>query len=350
MKCFRSLIFLLLLSCGSENKTALVKPTKKPVTPYVLKLDTYSELDGRELKIFGSCDTLSKVDLEIEQLQIKRSIFCYEGKFSTYVDLPVSMDGQDLNYKILAGEKIISKEVAINFDEDEILNDLEFSLMSKNLEVFSDIECTQKMVKKTGVAKCLKSGDIKFTANSEKSAPSIIDNAMYFNDSLLVNRQDLINGLDAFEVILVLKSDELATDAGILDVHRFERDDDVFSLRYDAIGYLSFCSECIKGAITTSYDTYYVESGSFTQSTQVSILGMSWSSGKALKTYYNGQQSISSNQKLAKGKIQAPETLYLGHGPKGSWNGKLYEFYFFKKELSEKNRNFLYNRLAKKYL
>ncbi len=350
MKCF-SILFFLLISCGSKNKSTIGSQVSTTSTiPFVLKLDTYSKLEGRELNIFGSCKDAIKIQLEIEQLNIKRPVFCYEDKFSTEVNLPISLDGHELTYKIITDEKVVTKKVVINFDATKVLNDLEFNLQSDDLKVFSDADCSQKSSKKKGLANCIQSGDVTFLANSKKSAPKYLDGVLYFNESLLVNRQDLINGLDSFEVILVVKADKIVTDAGILDVHRFERDDDVFSLRYDQIGELSFCSECVKGAITTAKDTYSSESGSFTQDTKVSMIGMGWTSGNTLKLYYNGEESLATHPKIIRGKIQAPETLYLGHGPKGSWTGKIYEFYLFKKQLSPQQRSFLYNRLEKKYL
>lgn len=349
MKCF-SILFFLLISCGSKNKTHIKSSEPTPVKPQVLRFDSYSTLKGQELEIVGTCEGLIKVDLEIEQLLLSRSIFCYDNEFSTSVKLPVSMDGKKLIYKIVGQDQTLTKEVSVFFNPMEVLGNLEFNLNSDRREYFSDLDCSQKLNESRGSVKCVKTGHTKFIANSKKSAPTLVNGSLYFRDSLLVNKDDLINGLDSFEVVLVIKADELATDAGLLDVHRFERDDDVFSLRYDSRGLLSYCSDCVKGAITTTYDTYHAESGSFIQSTEISMIGMSWSSGSSLKTYYNGEKSISSDELKVFGKIQAPETLYLGQGPKGSWNGRIFEFFLFKKELSEKKRAFLYNRLRKKYL
>ncbi len=351
MKCF-SFLLIFLISCGSKNKTQIKEVETKPptTTPQVLRLESFSKLNGKDLEIWGACEDVIKVDLEIKELLFNRSVFCYDDEFVTSVNLPISLDGKELTYKIITENKTITKKVLINFDTTKIFGDLEFNLNSESRKLFSDLDCKEELVKKKGSIKCIKSGSTTFVANSKKSAPTLMNDSLYFQDSLLVNKQDLINGLDSFEVILVVKADALATDAGLLDVHRFENDDDVFSLRYDTTGVLSYCSECVKGAISTTYDTYYVESGSFTQSREISMIGMSWSSGSSLKTYYNGVKSIASNEKKVFGKIQAPETLYLGHGPKGSWNGRIYEFYFFKQELTSETRDFLYKRLSKKYL
>ena len=168
------------------------------------------------------------------------------------------------------------------------------------------------------------------------------------NDDYLedVDGINYINGLTAFTTYLWIKSDVTDTDKGFLIAKEPDGSDDIFALRYDAVGATSRCTNCIKAGITTTGGVQQIESSSGVQTTNWQHVALSWSSGNQLKLYIDGALNTpSSNDSSTNGSITGATTLFFGKGAKDTssgWDGLLDEVRIYNRELSAEEIALIY--------
>ncbi|MBF0432531.1 MAG: DUF2341 domain-containing protein, partial [Fibrobacteria bacterium] len=142
--------------------------------------------------------------------------------------------------------------------------------------------------------------------------------------------ENYINGLSAFTASLWIKSDETNSDKGFLLGKDPDGSDDVFALRYDALGINSGNTpNVIKAGITTTGGAQQLESSGSKQTTSWQHVVLTWSSGNQLTLYIDGSEDTpGDNYAATAGTITGSTKLIIGQGGKDettSWNGHIDE-------------------------
>ncbi|MCG9126963.1 hypothetical protein JT359_05110 [Candidatus Poribacteria bacterium] len=155
-----------------------------------------------------------------------------------------------------------------------------------------------------------------------------IGGALFFNGistSDVENGEDLINGLDAFTLSLWVKSDEINTDSGFIFAKKPNGKDEVFSVRYDAEGYIAGGKNVIKAAITTTGGSQVYESAGNLQTRNWQHITLTWESGSKINLYINGQlDEPTYNSEPTLGTLIGADRFSVGKGSKDknrSWKG-----------------------------
>lgn len=165
--------------------------------------------------------------------------------------------------------------------------------------------------------------------------------------------ENYINGFQAFEFFVVVQSDVMSTDRGILDTEDPDGNDDGITLRFDAAGASGGCTQCIKGGIQVAGGAHVqAESANNTQSTAKMSLGATWTEGGKFKIYKNGTYTNSWDNGALTGLTDLATKVIIGKGPKdasSSWDGKIVEVIFLNTQLSDADRARLNNYLNSKY-
>lgn len=158
----------------------------------------------------------------------------------------------------------------------------------------------------------------------------VIDGALEFdgiNDYVEdADGEDYINGLTAFTISVWIQSDTIGTNRGII-LGEVPSNDDVFSLRHDALGKYGGGTNGINAGFRVSGNDQQIESSANVQTTGWQHLAVTWSSGNQLALYIDGRiDSPRYNDIAQTGSISGLETLFIGRGPKSSadvWDGRI---------------------------
>lgn len=164
-----------------------------------------------------------------------------------------------------------------------------------------------------------------------------------------------VNGFQAYEFFVVIKSDVTGNDKGILDTKDPNGSDDGITLRYDASGASGGCSNCMKGGVERTDGTHVQsEAASGTQTTNAQIVGTTWADGGKFDIFIDGNLSKSYDGGTMSGTIGSAEKFIIGKGPKDSgttrgWDGKIVEVIFFNTQTSGADRTKMMNYLKSKW-
>ncbi|MBD65171.1 MAG: hypothetical protein CME62_08190 [Halobacteriovoraceae bacterium] len=164
-----------------------------------------------------------------------------------------------------------------------------------------------------------------------------------------------VNGFQAFEFFIVIKSDVTNTDKGFLHTKNPSGADDTIALRYDQSGASGGCNNCLKGGVQRADSTHIQsESQSSEQTTNTQVVGATWADGGAFNIYVNGSLSQSHSSGTMTGSIGGAQTFILGKGPKdtgtgNSWDGEILEVIFLNTQTSGADRTKLINYLNSKW-
>lgn len=155
-----------------------------------------------------------------------------------------------------------------------------------------------------------------------------------------IDVQTELNGLDAFSIFIVIKSDVIGTDRGFLESENPDGNDDNICLRYDAAGANTGRVNCLKTGMVGNSPNHQVESQSNLQTTERQILTLRWKRNERLYLFVDGEISDSSNLAFVN-VISNINKIVIGKGPKdgplagnGGWDGKIGDVIFFNKKLS----------------
>ncbi len=159
------------------------------------------------------------------------------------------------------------------------------------------------------------------------------------NDSIIDQTgEDMINGLSSFTISLWVKSNENNSDKGILIAKDPDGSDNVFSLRYDAVGTSGGAAKVIKAGITTTLGQQQIESSANAQSLDWQHIVLTWESGSAFNLYLDGTLDTPSfNNAGVGGTITSATKLIIGKGPKdttSAWNGLIDEVRIYNRALT----------------
>ncbi|MBW8039042.1 MAG: hypothetical protein FVQ85_03485 [Planctomycetes bacterium] len=137
--------------------------------------------------------------------------------------------------------------------------------------------------------------------------------------------ENYINGLTAFTVALWIKSNLTYTDKGFIIAKDPDGNDNVLTIRYDAVGASGGGYNLIKAGITSTGGEQQLESSSDVQTTEWQHIILTWSSGNQLALYINGTlHAPSYNDPATFGVITGATKLIIGKGTKDTgqvWDG-----------------------------
>lgn len=164
-----------------------------------------------------------------------------------------------------------------------------------------------------------------------------------------------VNGLGAFTVFYILKSDQTNSDRGFINADLGDQKDDVFTFRYDKNGYDGGGTNLIKGGILNDNKDHRIESSSNVQTTSAQLVTFHWNSGNPLELFIDGgsSNSLSHASNNPSGSISNTNNLVIGKGAKGgsgsSWDGLVGEVIIFNSQLNKVERIIVHNYLSAKY-
>ena len=149
---------------------------------------------------------------------------------------------------------------------------------------------------------------------------------------------DSLNGLSSFTIYIVIKSDNINTNAGFIDSENPDGRDDNICLRYDSRGANTGRDDCLKTGMHGNNANHQVESQANTQTTERQVLTLAWEKGERLFLFINGSISDSSDWTF-NNDISGCSRIILGKGPKDNgsnrgWNGKIGDIIFYKNRQS----------------
>ncbi len=152
--------------------------------------------------------------------------------------------------------------------------------------------------------------------------------------------RDSINGLNAFSIFVVVKSNVTNTDNGIF-YWKYPPDgqDDGICMRYDANGWHTTHNNMIKAGLQGDQGVNQVETTSNTQTTQKQTITITWKSGGKLYSYLDGEANDSSDATVA-GPLNGIEEILIGKGAKdggtnSGWNGRIGTVIFYNSQFSK---------------
>lgn len=153
-----------------------------------------------------------------------------------------------------------------------------------------------------------------------------------------VTAGEYLNGLEAFTITVWLRSEILATDAGIITSGIPDEDDQNISLRYDADGLFGGGINVIKGGVRTVNGKQEYESRSYVQATTWQHVALVYQSGEPLEMVINGSVDTPSYNPLnTDGPVTGVERLRVGQGAKQEidvWDGLMDELRIYEGALS----------------
>ncbi len=137
---------------------------------------------------------------------------------------------------------------------------------------------------------------------------------------------DFINGLSQFSLALWVKSEWPGTDRGFVLGKWDNRDDFLFSFRYDNEGFLGKADNCILAGITTTEGKHIIETSEDSTSTDWQYLVFTWTSGGTISVYIDGVlDTLSHTGAAVAGTITEVTNFTIGRGSRttGSkgWRG-----------------------------
>ena len=155
-----------------------------------------------------------------------------------------------------------------------------------------------------------------------------------------------LNGLSAITIAFWSKSNSADTDSGFFFDHEPSGGDDGVGFRYDAAGWATGCTACLKGSIGVHdaegnpNGVSFESAASGIQTTEWQHLAYTWSSGEPIRVFVDGEEVelVFGSPDNAVGTIQGVETFYIGRGGKDedrSWDGMIDEFYIFPRALQQ---------------
>ena len=151
---------------------------------------------------------------------------------------------------------------------------------------------------------------------------------------------DLINGLNACTVALWVKSNEVNTDRGFISSKRPNKNEQTFSLRYDAAGSKGGGTNVIKAIIKTTDGIQSYESAIGVQTTEWQHIALTWQSGQKLALYINGElDQPTFNSPAKRGKTTGADRLVIGKGSRDNhiaWRGMVDDVRLYNRALSAK--------------
>lgn len=153
-----------------------------------------------------------------------------------------------------------------------------------------------------------------------------------------IDAGDYLNGLEAVTIVAWIRSDVVATDAGIVTSDQPDDNDQNLSLRYDAEGLFGGGRNVVKGGVRTVNGKQEYESRSYTQATTWQHLGMVYDSGKPIRMVVNGGVDTPTYApQRADGPLAGIQTLRVGQGAKqidDLWDGLIDELWIYEGALT----------------
>lgn len=147
-----------------------------------------------------------------------------------------------------------------------------------------------------------------------------------------------LNDLEAFTIMVWIRSDIVGTDAGIVTSDSPDDDDQNISLRYDEDGLFGDGVNVVKGGVRTVNGKQEYESRSFAQASTWQHLALVYESGEPLQLVINGTVDDATYQPLrTDGPISDVEFLRIGQGAKMEsdvWDGLIDELRIYDGALS----------------
>lgn len=127
---------------------------------------------------------------------------------------------------------------------------------------------------------------------------------------------ELINGLEAFTVACWVKSDTIGSDRGFISTKSpSRRQEQQFSLRYDADGSNGGGVNIIKATINTTDGLQTYESASNVQTTEWQHIALTWKSGGLLTLYINGKtDEPTHNSSKKQGVLKGADRFVIAKG------------------------------------
>jgi hypothetical protein len=166
--------------------------------------------------------------------------------------------------------------------------------------------------------------------------------------------EDYVNGISAYSLVAVIKSDVINTDKGFFDTELPDGGDDLLALRYDDGGLNSGRDDVIKFGISNGSEQQQLESEANDQTTNPQILVADWASGSDVRLYIDGTlKSSQVDGPAVSGTLAGAERVIVGTGPKesgaGTWDGLVGEILMFTTRINNAQRIIFENYLAAKY-
>ncbi len=199
--------------------------------------------------------------------------------------------------------------------------------------VFNSVENKHHVKLKEGVIPLPNSGKIGGALTTKWKHGATVENAA-----------ELINGLDAFTVAIWVKSDTIGTDRGFISTKSpSRRQEQQFSIRYDAKGTKGGGINVIKATINTTGGLQTYESASNIQTTEWQHITLTWQSGSPLKLYVNGKLDKPTNNSIGKqGTLKGADRFVIGKGSLDNhiaWRGLIDDVRLYNRVLNEQEIN-----------
>ncbi|NQT83629.1 DUF5011 domain-containing protein [bacterium] len=160
--------------------------------------------------------------------------------------------------------------------------------------------------------------------------------------------EDYLNGLDALTVAMWIKSDVTGTDKGFFICQDPDGNDSSVTIRYDAVGYQSGVTNCLKVGVTATDGEQQLESCENLQDTDWQHVTLTWESGGLTKLYVNGMEDTPASRADPNmtGTVTGATTMMIGRGGKDtgttrSWDGLIDEVRIYNRALSSEEIKWL---------
>ncbi len=162
-----------------------------------------------------------------------------------------------------------------------------------------------------------------------------------------------INGMTAFTLMMVIKSDATGVDDGFIIASDPSGSDQYFTVRYDATGDISGATNVIRTSIISNSTSNQIESAAEFQTTSGQIVELEWESGNVYDLWVDGVlNNPSASPSPPSGAISSADQLIIGRGSQNnndSWDGLIAEVILYNRHISETERTSVEDYLSQKY-
>lgn len=165
--------------------------------------------------------------------------------------------------------------------------------------------------------------------------------AKWKHGATVENGAEIINGLEAFTIAMWVKSDAIGTDRGFISTKSSSRrQENSFSIRYDAQGSKGGGTNLIRATINTTGGIQTYESASNIQSTEWQHIALTWKSGNRLALYVNGElDEPTHNSSEKQGTLQGADRFVIAKGSLDNhiaWRGLIDDVRLYNRVLNAK--------------